>query len=324
MGFVTTLVSLFSLFLLSLCMSVAADAEVTYPTDYVMPLPECIVIPKDVQVKASKEKIAERGIRILVFGDSGTGDKTQNKVTAAMESFCARNECDFGLMMGDNIHPIGVSSPDDPQLVEKIDKPYAVLGLPIFAILGEHDWGRNGLMYNWKAQIAHGRTSPFWHMPSDVYSVTFEDLKIFALNTNAIPICKEQVDWLKSELEKSKARWNIVIGHKPINAYGEHGDIEFMIKDVLPILCGKADIYIAAHEHNEQVLRADCGLPLVISGSAGKLRRVSCEGPRSLFCRTEPGFGYIEVKKAELVIKMVSGEGEVLYELSVPKKGEDK
>jgi acid phosphatase len=297
----------------------SAVAKVTLMHDYVMQTPAKIVIPLDVPVKASKEKIAERGIRILVFGDSGTGDENQMKVAASMKSFCTKNECDFALMLGDNFHPRGVQSVDDPQFIKKFEKPYAFLGIPIFAILGEHDWGRNGEMYNWKAEIDYTKKSSFWRMPSDVYSVTFGNLKILALNTNAIPVSKAQIDWLRNELEKSKARWNLVMGHKPIHSYGYHGDTDFMVSDVLPILCGRADLYIASHDHNEQVLRSDCGLPLIVSGSAGKLRTDAAKGPRSLFALAEGGFSYLEVKDAELTVKMVSSEGNILYELVISK-----
>ena len=91
-------------------------------------------------------------------------------------------------------------------------------------------------------------------MPSDIYSVTLGHLKILAPNTNALPESKEQINWLRNELENSKARWNLVIGHKPIHSYGYHKDVDFMVADVLPILCGSADLYFSAHEYNEQVL----------------------------------------------------------------------
>jgi hypothetical protein len=48
-------------------------------------------------------------------------------------------------------------------------------------------------------------------MPSDVYSVTWGDLKIIALNTNSSPRSQIQKPWLRQELEKSRARWKLVI-----------------------------------------------------------------------------------------------------------------
>jgi hypothetical protein len=133
------------------------------------------------------------------------------KVARAKEKFCAEQGCHLGLMLGDNFRPTGVRSVDDPQFIEKFEKPYAGIGIPFFVILGAHDWGRKGEMFNWKVQIEHSRRSKFWRMPSDVYSVTWGDLKIIALNTNSSPRSQIQKPWLRQELEKSRARWKLVI-----------------------------------------------------------------------------------------------------------------
>jgi tartrate-resistant acid phosphatase type 5 len=293
-------------------------AAVTIPDSYDEPLPASIQIPKDVPVPDSN--IKSEGIRLLVFGDSGTGDEMQMKVAKAMKDYCSKKGCQFGVLLGDNFYPVGVASTDDPQFVEKFEKPYAGLGIPIFVVLGEHDWGRQGKMFNWKAQIDYTKKSKTWNMPSDVYSITYENVKIFALNTNSVIISKYQKNWLKEELSKSTARWNIVVGHKPIHSYGYHGDSDFMVKEILPILCGRADIYLAGHEHNDQVLKADCGLPLIVTGSAGKPHPENATGPRTLFASKEAGFTYLDIKNDELIVEMVSVTGEVWYKLVIPKK----
>ncbi len=109
------------------------------------------------------------------------------------------------------------------------------------------------------------------------------------------------------------------MGHEHIHAYGYHGDTDFMVKDVLPLLCGRADLYLSSHEHSLQVLKADCGLPLVVSGAAGTLRPVKDQGPRTLFLSVELGFTYLIVKENELIVQMVSAEGDVRYSLTIPK-----
>jgi tartrate-resistant acid phosphatase type 5 len=223
-------------------------------------------------------------------------------------------------MLGDNFYPVGVQSVDDPQFVEKVEKLYAGLGVPIFPVLGEHDWGRKGEMYNWKAQIEYTKKSKIWHMPSDVYSITLGDLKIFALNTNSFTISKYQKNWLRTNIDNSKARWNLVMGHKPIYSYGYHGDTDFMVQEVLLLLCGRADLYLSGHEHNEQVLKADCGLLLIIPGSTAKPRPIKTKGPRTLFVNDEPGFAYLQVKGNELTVQLVTAAGEIVYTLVIPKE----
>ena len=295
------------------------EAAVTVPDESIEGHPVNVVLPGDFPLPVTESIIAAEGLKILVFGDSGTGDEIQMNVARAMKDFCAKMGCHLGLMLGDNIHPAGVASVNDPQFVEKFEKPYAGLRIPIFAILGEHDWGRKGNMYNWRAQIEYTRKSRAWRMPADVYSVTAGDVKIMALNTNSFPASKIQQAWLRKELEGSKARWNLVMGHKPIYSYGYHGDTDFLVDDMLPLLCEKADLYLAAHEHKQQVLTADCGLPRLVSGSAGKLRAEEETGPRALFNLPEPGFAYLWIKKNEIILQVISAVGKVRYQLVVPK-----
>lgn len=294
-----------------------SEAVVTLPDESVEEHPVEVVLPRDFPFPISEKIIETEGLKILVFGDSGTGDEIQVKVAQGMKNFCEKYGCHLGLMLGDNIHPTGVSSVNDPQFIEKFEKPYSSLGIPIFAILGEHDWGRKGNMSNWQAQIDYTKKSKIWRMPSDVYSVIIGEIKIIALNTNSFPVSKIQKGWLRKELEESKARWNLVMGHKPIYSYGYHGDTDFLVEDILPLFCEKADIYLAAHEHKQEVLKADCGLPLLVSGSAGKLRPEEETGPRALYNLPEPGFAYLRIKKNEMLVQVLSAEGKICYELTV-------
>jgi tartrate-resistant acid phosphatase type 5 len=297
-----------------------SEAAVTIPEQFNEIAPANVSIPQDIPLPITEATMKSTGIRILVFGDSGTGDEVQMRVAKGMQAFCARNGCHFGLLVGDNFYPAGVTSADDPQFVEKFEKPYSGMGIPIFVVLGEHDWGRKGKMYNWQAQIEYSKKSKIWKMPSDVYTVTSDVLKIMALDTNSLPISKYQKQWLDEELKKSKARWNLVIGHKPVYSYGYHGDTPFMVQDVLPILCGRADLYLSGHEHNSQVLRADCGIPLIVSGSAGKPFPKIDQGDRTLYVNNQPGFSYLIVQENKITVQMISENGEILYSLDVPKK----
>jgi tartrate-resistant acid phosphatase type 5 len=295
------------------------EGAVTQPDEPIIEKPVEVILPDDFPLPVTAQILKNEGLKILVFGDSGTGDEIQFQVARGMKEFCSREGCHLALMLGDNIHPAGVAAVNDPQFIEKFEKPYAPLGLPIFAILGEHDWGRKGNMYNWRAQIDYTQKSKYWRMPAEVYSLTVGEVKIMALNTNSFQFSKIQKDWLKKKLAESQARWNLVMGHKPIFSYGYHGDTEFMVADVLPLLCGKVDLYLAAHEHKQQVLKADCGLPLLVSGSAGKLRPEAETGSRALFNLPEPGFAHLWIKTNELILRILSDRGEVRYQLVIPK-----
>jgi hypothetical protein len=296
------------------------SAPVTVYQDYVFRQPPAVVLSNLPRLKGCAPDAAAVGTRILVFGDGGTGDAAQVQVAAAMQAFCEKNGCDLALMLGDNIYPDGVQGVADPRFLSQFEQPYAGLCIPVYAVLGEHDWGRKGATADWRAQIEYTGRSPRWRLPADVYSLTVGDLKILALNTNTLDTSPEQVAWLRRELETSAARWNLVLGHKPINSYGYHGDTDFMVAKALPLLCGKADLFIGAHEHNQQVLRADCGLPQIVSGSAGKLRTENPSGPRTLFAAAELGFTYLQVQHDAILVQEISARGEVRYSFAVPRR----
>ena len=64
----------------------------------------------------------------------------------AMTRFCQQAECQFGIMLGDNIYPDGADGKNDDERFEKIfEQPYKRLGegvdgFKLYAALGNHDW----------------------------------------------------------------------------------------------------------------------------------------------------------------------------------------
>ena len=50
---------------------------------------------------------------LLLFGDSGTGEEGQMRVSDAMYDFCEQRRCDFAVTLGDNFYSDGVDSVDD-------------------------------------------------------------------------------------------------------------------------------------------------------------------------------------------------------------------
>ena len=68
-------------------------------------------------------------LNILAVGDTGKANEMQYKVGEAMSRHCRKTNCELALLLGDNIYDEGISSPQDPQMIEKFEKPYA--GFPV-------------------------------------------------------------------------------------------------------------------------------------------------------------------------------------------------
>src|SRR5262245_15668619 len=113
-------------------------------------------------------------IRFIAFGDFGTGDPPQFAVAKAMTEVCRQRGCQFAVTVGDNIYEFGVSSPDDPQFLEKFERPYAGLRMPFLMSLGNHD--ESGIIpgsgvhpERGEHEISYTRYSPRWFMPARHY-----------------------------------------------------------------------------------------------------------------------------------------------------------
>ena len=59
--------------------------------------------PFDVTDLSDRDKLV-----LLVFGDGGTGEAGQYRVGQAMYEVCRERQCDFALMLGDNIYEDGI------------------------------------------------------------------------------------------------------------------------------------------------------------------------------------------------------------------------
>ena len=76
-------------------------------------------------------------LRFIVAGDAGTGDAHLHTGVTAL---AAKMHIDAILLAGDNIYPCGVASVDDPGW-RKVTKNFGDAGVPIYPVLGNHDYG---------------------------------------------------------------------------------------------------------------------------------------------------------------------------------------
>jgi hypothetical protein len=167
-----------------------------------------------------------------------------------------------------------------------------------------------------EAQILYSKKSPSWRMPATQYTYTAGPVQFFAIDT---PVMTDhQLEWLQKELDSSKSFWKVVYGHHPIYSHGDHGDNRSLIGMLLPVLKGRADIYLAGHDHDMQHLKPEGGLHFFVSGTGGKIRGIR-RGPRSLFAQSALGFAVLEANGASLKITFIEDSLKPLYEYMLKK-----
>ncbi len=265
-------------------------------------------------------------LNIIAVGDTGGGNDGQKKVADVLAKVVSEENVSFILLLGDNFYGSGVKSTKDKQWKTKFEDIYhhPSLQIPWYPVLGNHDYKRKP-----EAQVDYSKISNRWIMPARYYTFTktLEDgteVQFFALDIMAIEKRKKkrrkQLAWLEEQLDDSRARWKIVFGHHPVYSGGKHGDMDFLIKHLEPLLIEyKVDLYISGHDHVLEALKPIVGVHYLISG-AGSGPTAIQQGERDLFATSQLGFALLRVSKDKIDVELIDAEEEkVLYTYAIHK-----
>jgi tartrate-resistant acid phosphatase type 5 len=146
-----------------------------------------------------------KSIRVLAFGDFGTGSLSQQQTAAAMAEYNKAHPFDFGLTLGDNFYPAGMNSPEDPRWQTQWEQLYGPLSIKFYAVLGNHDWAAPDSP---AAEILYSAKSPDWRLPAPYYTFTAGSVQFFAVDTPELDT--NELKWLDEQLAASTARWKVV------------------------------------------------------------------------------------------------------------------
>ncbi|MBS1812992.1 MAG: metallophosphoesterase [Acidobacteria bacterium] len=282
-------------------------------------LPAFMRVPPPVFTLKPKGKT----VRVVTLGDFGYGDdankqiagEPQKQVAAAMLKTHRKGTFDFGLTLGDNFYPTGMFSPSDPRWKTLWSDLYDPLKLKFYVSYGNHDWGSPDSPIS---ELLFAQQSKSWTLPAPYYSYICGPLQFFALDTNEVS--ELQLQWLRESLANSTARWKIVYGHHPVYSAGQHGDSNDLKARLLPVLKGRADIYLAGHDHDLQHLKTEGGVHFFINGGGGaKIRDITPKDDRSLFAKSSYGFATLEVTTEKIVVKFIGTDLSELYQYTITK-----
>lgn len=285
-------------------------------------------------------------VRFVAFGDTGEGNEAQYMVAEAIITVCADKGCDFGMILGDNFYDSGVEGVDDPQWQEKFELPYVDIPFPIYAVLGNHDYGGNGIGVDFNTsksdyQVEYTQVSDIWTMPDKYYTFKEQHTEFWGLDTNQImtdPLngnSDPQKNWLLAGINASTATWKIAFGHHPYISNGDHGNagayenlegipLPFVtgenVKEFMDdAICGKVDIYICGHDHNIQWLEPTCGTEFIVSGAGSKSEGLPGQNPAYFGMPETEGFAWIELKDNSFTGTFYDSSGNELYTRTVMK-----
>ena len=283
-------------------------------------------------------------LRFIVTGDAGTGDPHLHNGIVALTR---KMRIDAILLVGDNVYPCGVKSIDDPEW-RKVTVNFADAGIPIYPILGNHDYGDptpiGGRIVQCgdpspAAELDASGHVPHWLFPARNYLLQSRFANIFMMDTQ--PIASEfkapfrgsetlagELDWIQSAFEHANGGWRIAVGHHTIFSSGIHGitnhrDQRHLRAHLLPLLLNEhADLYICGHDHDAELigtLNKRHGQPVFLVAGDGAHseameERHRPDEPPTIFPAKFPpeplvGFTLLEITPVKLSMTFYDGVG---------------
>lgn len=272
---------------------------------------------------------AAESVTFLAVGRQGYGNDHGRRVAAGMERAAAEQPTHFVVFGGDNFFRNGVESVDDPQWQTKFEDQYDgphLRGLPMFAVLGNHDHDGNP-----QAQVSYAaqrKGTGRWRMDGLYYSRDFgrtDDgavlLRVVFLDM--IPMMDspaEQEQFLRDALTApGSPRWKAVVGHNPLRSLTEQPTaLTRVMHDLLPVAQQlDVDLAVSSNDWFQQLLDVP-GEPMHVSTSGGgrKLEEVPFRNEPGTYTKSQHGFARITIDAHSLTVEMLDADGEATYTAS--------
>ncbi len=229
---------------------------------------------------------ANRPVRIVAFGDSGSGSPEQMTVRDRL----LEREYDVFLHLGDMAYGSGTF----PEFEANFFDVYRDLmhRVPVFPTMGNHEFKTdNGQPY-----------LDVYHLPEQAlraeeeeryYSFDYGNVHFVSLDTNDVRLLEIRlqrngtieetgdlmIDWLEADLAASDADWKIALFHHPpytSSTRGFNGQVIDTLRGALE--AGGVDLVLSGHDHHYERMvptRAGCtalpddGITYIVAGAGG-------------------------------------------------------
>lgn len=258
-------------------------------------------------------------ISFAVIGDYGSGDANEAAVAELVLSWGP----DIILTLGDNNYPIGSADTIDDHIGQFYNvyiHPYkgtygeGAVTNRFFPALGNHDW----MSDRGKAYL------DYFSLPGNerYYDFTWGAVQFFAVNNESnepdgVGRSSVQAAWLREQLERSAAEWQVVYMHFPAYSSGYHGSTDWA---QWPYGEWGADAVLAGHDHTYERLIVD-GIPYFVNGlGGGAIYSFGDIVPQSVM-RFNDTYGALwgQASESKLEFQFISIDGEIVDVFEIQK-----
>jgi hypothetical protein len=209
-------------------------------------------------------------LRVVTFGDGGSGGPGQHDVARAVEHLDPPP--DFVLLLGDTVYPSGAEADYD----RKFFAPYRNLlpRFPFLSVIGNHDYeSQAGQPY--LGILSLPRNGPPGVTAETVYSFDQAGVHFVAHDSNLGETQLQRLvgPWHVADVRKSDARFKVAALHHPPYSSGPNS-----VKAPTPVVRAffaplfastGVDLVLSGHEHAYERTRPLGGAVYVVSGAGG-------------------------------------------------------
>jgi hypothetical protein len=262
-------------------------------------------------------------IRLIAFGDSGTGSSAQSRIATAIQG----DTFDFAIHNGDVAYSRGTFAEFEGRFF-----PFYRNWLrrkAIFPAIGNHDEMTNSATPYRKLFVLprDGASAAYPNNAERFYSFDYGPVHFIALDTEAAFLSsarrQEQLAWLTADLQASQDQpWRIAFFHRPPYSSGtEHGS-DLAIRQAFGPLFEQYNVQLVltGHEHSyertvpwrESTTLSRQAVTYVVSGGAGAGLYPVGRSAFTAFSRSVNHYVRMAVSPTDATLEAVDGNGAVL------------
>lgn len=270
----------------------------------------------------------DRPFRFVALGDTGVGDRHQNRVARHMRTY----RPDLIVHTGDLVYPRGILEEHH----RKFFQPYAELlpEVPLYACMGNHECRMPGvervpvsfiLPSNGPPDVPTGRN----------YWFDYGRTRFIAIDSNNDEwfFADVIVPWLDDVMASAKdADWKILFFHEPVHTQAKYPPAVKLLRTIVPVLeSHSADLVLCGHNHlfershpvkDGRIVSPAKGTVYVTTGAGGaNLATARLPMPETIATWNDNvhSFTVADVTRDVLRLRQISESGQLLDEYHIER-----